>query len=237
MFEHEKEKKLLLNRYNKRDRRKTSVKTFHYAPAENFMEFEKTNAWQSSLSRHLTTKLHDNTVLDVGCGYGTWLRMLLELGADPDKLHGIDMLDDRIEIAKRRSPNAINFCKGSAWELPFVSECMDITTASTVFSSILSKEGRIKLAFEMQRVTKPRGFCMIYDFVVSSPGNPDTLGLSSKELKTLFSQSKLIEKKFLTLAPPLTRATYSWAPWLPPLLTALLPFLCTHRIFIYQRID
>ena len=30
-------------------------------------------------------------VLDVGCGSGGWLRLLLEWGASPERLHGVDL--------------------------------------------------------------------------------------------------------------------------------------------------
>src|SRR5215471_8544720 len=35
--------------------------------------------------------------LDVGCGTGGWLRTLQEWGASPQRLHGIDLLGDRID--------------------------------------------------------------------------------------------------------------------------------------------
>ena len=46
------------------------------------------------------SELSQIEILDVGCGTGGWLRTLLEWGASPEHLHGIDLLHDRIDQAK-----------------------------------------------------------------------------------------------------------------------------------------
>src|SRR5687767_6228526 len=43
-------------------------------------------------------------VLEIGCGTGQVLAGLTEWGALPENLHGIDLLPDRIEEARRRFP-------------------------------------------------------------------------------------------------------------------------------------
>ena len=48
----------------------------------------------------LDIDLEDSTVLDVGCGEGAWLRLLVELGAKPDNLTGIDLSESRIQAAR-----------------------------------------------------------------------------------------------------------------------------------------
>ena len=41
-------------------------------------------------------------VLDVGCGAGGWLGDLLRYGASAARLHGCDLLPDRLNQARRR---------------------------------------------------------------------------------------------------------------------------------------
>src|SRR3954447_19910820 len=45
-------------------------------------------------------RLEDSDILEVGCGSGRHLRFLAELGATPSRLHGIDLLASRLEIAR-----------------------------------------------------------------------------------------------------------------------------------------
>jgi len=55
----------------------------------------------------------------------------------PENLFGIDLLSDRIEIAKKISPN-IDFQCGDASNIPFEDESFDIAMQNTVFTSILN---------------------------------------------------------------------------------------------------
>ena len=54
--------------------------------------------------------------LDVGCGYGHFVGLFQDLGADPANLHGLDLLPERIEAARQRRPE-IAFRTGNAAEL------------------------------------------------------------------------------------------------------------------------
>ena len=52
----------------------------------------------------LSIDLANADVLDVGCGPGIHLRFFAELGAAPSKLHGVDLVPERIDAARQRSP-------------------------------------------------------------------------------------------------------------------------------------
>jgi ubiquinone/menaquinone biosynthesis C-methylase UbiE len=64
----------------------------------------------------------------------------MKYGARPENLYGIDLLDERIEEAKRLSPN-IDFRCGNAEELPYEDGLFDIVIQFTVFTSILDRSG------------------------------------------------------------------------------------------------
>src|SRR5260221_7564136 len=58
------------------------------------------------LRRSGLASLQGLAVLEVGCGSGASLQRLVGLGADPDRLSGIDLVEDRLAEARRRFPAA-----------------------------------------------------------------------------------------------------------------------------------
>ena len=168
-------------------------------------------------------------ILDIGCGTGGWLRTLLDWGAVPGRLHGIDLLADRIAVAKKLSPH-IDFQVATAWPIPFDRCSMDLITANTVFSSIIDPDARVALAEEMARVLRHDGHIMIYEFRVSHPRNPDTVGIRKNEIQRLFPEFSL-KTKSLTLAPPLARKVVPLSPFAAHFLEIFFPFLRTHALY------
>jgi ubiquinone/menaquinone biosynthesis C-methylase UbiE len=172
-------------------------------------------------------------ILDVGCGDGEWLRTLMAWGATPERLHGIDLLPDRISAAKKFSP-MIDFKVSSGFSISFPDAAMDLVSAHTVFSSILDASSREALANEMDRVLAPGRYMMIYDYRISHPRNADTTGIQKTEIKRLFPGFEL-NIRSLTLAPPIGRRITPWAPLLAHILESLCPFLRTHVLFFMRK--
>jgi SAM-dependent methyltransferase len=177
--------------------------------------------------------LSHTEVLDVGCGSGGWLRTLMEWGAHPERLHGIDLLQDRIDKAKSLG-GRIDYQIASGYEIPFPDASMDLVSAHTVFSSILDGSHRKALSEEMIRILRPEGKILIYDYRISDPRNPDTVGICKSEIRRLFPSFKL-EIRSLTLAPPILRKIASVSPLLTHALEILIPFLRTHAIYFLRR--
>ncbi len=177
-------------------------------------------------------KLSDKKILDVGCGTGEILRDFIQYSAKPKYLYGIDLLEDRIEIAEDASPN-INFKYGNASNLPYEDKFFDIVLQFTVFTSILKKEIKKDIAKEMLRVLKQEGIIIWYDFRYNNPRNPDVKGIKKKEIVNLFPNCKFTFKR-VTLAPPIVRFI---APrsWLLCYLFEKLSFLCTHYFVIIRK--
>ncbi len=205
------------------------------APGAALVEYRKRHVWARALDAAALPNLNDLQVLDVGCGDGAWLRMLLEWGARADRLHGIDLLDDRILAARAKSTPGIDFECGSGWPLPYADNALDLTAASTVFSSILDPQARLQLGRQISRVTKPGGCIMLYDFIVSHPQNPHTTGIGRREIKRIFPGLEIEQSHCLTLLPPLSRKLTPLAPWFAHTLECALPFLCTHRLFVLRQ--
>lgn len=200
-----------------------------------YMRYRQRASWGSALKKVGFDHLADLEILDVGCGSGWWLRMLSEWGADPSRLHGVDLLEDRIDKAKVLSPPGMDLRVSNSWPLPYQDAAMDICGASTVFSSILDSSARLALAKEMCRVLRPRGWIMIFDYVVSDPSNPETIGIGRGEIQRIFSGLKFAYTARLILAPPLLRRLPRYLLWVALCLETFIPFLCTHRLYLLRK--
>jgi len=161
-------------------------------------------------------------ILDLGCGTGTFLGRLLQYGAEPSLITGLDLLPESLDKAQQRYPHVPLVC-GDGSLLPFRDNSFDIVWQSTVFTSILHDSTKRQMAREMVRVLKPGGYVWWYDFMYNNPRNPDVKGIKPSEIRQLFPHTLFWCRKCV-LAPPLARllAPYSvklcqvleWIPWL-----------------------
>ncbi len=129
-------------------------------------------------------------VLDVGCGSGGFLRLLASLGASPQNLHGLDLMDYRIEQAQALCPPGVNLRAGNAAELPYPDGSYDLVSQFTVFSSIFDTQLSTKIAAEMGRVLAPGGYLLWYDLRVGN--SKTTRGIQRDEICQFFPQLRLL---------------------------------------------
>jgi ubiquinone/menaquinone biosynthesis C-methylase UbiE len=129
--------------------------------------------------------LNDRRTLEIGCGEGRVLDKLIALGANPRLIAGIDLLEERIEAARRRLPEA-DLRVADARSLPYPDESFHVVVAFTVFSSILDLEIARQVAGEMCRVLKPGGVVVHYDFQYNNPWNPNVRGVKRAEVEGYF---------------------------------------------------
>lgn len=190
--------------------RKKTVPSFLYSffnPGNLFIVQERDREILMILKRNGIHSIRDKKILDVGCGEGGELRNLIRYGALPENLYGIDLLQDRIEQAKKISQN-IDFKCGDASKLPYENEQFDIVIQFTVFTSILDIMMKQTIAKEMVRVLKPYGIIIWYDYHINNPKNPNVRGIKKREIYRLFSNCNIYLKR-ITLVPPLV---YRLAP-------------------------
>ncbi|MCS7065508.1 MAG: class I SAM-dependent methyltransferase [Fimbriimonadales bacterium] len=176
--------------------------------------------------------LRDLQILDIGCGNGNVLHQLMLLGAKPENLCGVDLLEEHIRQAQAISPH-IRYIVSNAESLPFEDESWDLALMFMIMSSILDTEVQRQVAAEAMRVLKPNGAILWYDFW-TNPINPNTVGMTRARIHALFPGHRCMLRR-TTLAPPLARrlARISW-----PLCWLLesIPFLCTHYMgLIYKE--
>jgi len=223
---------LIKERY---ERRKTTEKKDLYSyfnPAALFVIHERQRKVLALLKHYGCEKLQSKRILEIGCGGGRWLRDLIQWGAAPDRLYGIDLLEDRIKAAQQLNSN-IHYATDNAEELDFPDKHFDIVLLATCLTSVLDQRMKRRIAAEALRVLRDDGMVLWYDFRYDNPRNPDVKGIKKKEIMELFGDCTC-HFTLVTLAPPITRVL---APisWLGCEMLARIPFLKTHYLVVVRK--
>ena len=108
--------------------------------------------------RDLAVSLRCESVLEIGCGTGIDLRLFPE----SMEIHGIDLNDLALDLAKQKNPK-FDFKKNSITELPFEDSSIDFIFTHK-FLNCLNDEDLDKGVSEMYRVARKYIVnCEIYD--------------------------------------------------------------------------
>lgn len=159
MTSHDQETFRIHAEYCRRDAEGLS-QIYHYMnPAFMFHMQERERAILDML-REEHIDLSECTVLEVGCGTGHILQRFLEFGAR--EATGIDLMEARIEIGRKRYPN-LRLDQGNAAKLPYANDYFDLVTQFMCLSSVLDPIMRQTIAAEMWRVLRPGGAILSYD--------------------------------------------------------------------------
>lgn len=202
-------------------------------PGQLFMMQELERELLGALGRHGCLPLGQRRILEIGCGTGHFLREMVKWGADPERIVGIDLLEERLASAVRRSPPGIRFLRADAADSGLESGGFDLVLQLTVFTSILSDEIRSRVAGEMLRLLAPGGRILWYDFRIDNPRNPDVRGVGRREIRRLFPGCT-IDVRPVTLAPPLARTLARRSRTLCAVLSTV-PLLRTHYLAMIGR--
>jgi len=199
-------------------------------PGNRAILLERQSAIRDLLGTHGHLPLTRRKILDVGCGTGRVLASLVELGAQPNDLHGIDVLSDRIAEAQHWHPD-LHFQCANAEKLDFRDAAYDLVLLFTVLSSILDEQMARNVASEVNRVLRSGGAVLWYDFRYDNPWNPNVRGVTIHHIKDLFPGFKM-HGRTITVLPlvarrlgQLTRAVYPVLAAIPPLRTHYLGLL------------
>lgn len=137
-----------------------------------------------------------NSILDLGCGIGHWLRMIAEIKGNAEGLVGIDLSMERINYAKKINKN-IKLIKADMCDLPFKDESFDFITAFVSFMFLTEEKNLKKAISEVARVLKNDGFFLFYDVIGNKKLSEFTRGFQVEEVKELFNCTtlKLVDKQ------------------------------------------
>ncbi|NTU79987.1 MAG: class I SAM-dependent methyltransferase [Chloroflexales bacterium] len=196
-------------------------------PGNQAISCERLASIRGALGAAGLLPLTGRTVLEVGCGSGSILASMRQMGAASADLIGVDLLPDRVALAGKRYPD-MAFLTGNAEALPFPDERFDLVLLFTVFSSILDQAMAANVAAEVRRVLRPGGAVLWYDFRFNNPRNPHVRGVSRQSIQALFPAFEL-HLQTITLLPPLARRLGAATPLLYPPFAGV-PLLRTHHL-------
>jgi ubiquinone/menaquinone biosynthesis C-methylase UbiE len=101
-------------------------------------------------------------LLDVGCGTGTFLK-LVQKKFPLARCMGIDVSADMLTEARKMADSSIVFTEADASALPFPNESIDCVVSFLSFHHM--PDGiKIRAVQEIARVLRPGGKCLIVDF-------------------------------------------------------------------------
>lgn len=201
-----------------------------------YFEYTQLSRCERELKASLLLQKHcgplgEKKILEVGAGHGDNIHFLMRAGLQWKNIYVNELLEDRLKhlkswfSEKRIIPG--DFIKSSVEE-----EAFDIVYQSTVFSSILDSRVQQDLLDKMTRSLKTGGYFLWYDFTFDNPKNPDVKGVKFSQIKNLCKDYRIVEKRRVTLAPPIGRRVGGWYP----LFNTCFPFLRTHIICLMQKL-
>jgi ubiquinone/menaquinone biosynthesis C-methylase UbiE len=198
-----------------------------------FLVQEREKLLLRRLQKHGHKQLADSRFLEVGCGSGLWLREFIKWGVSPSNMTGVELRPEALSGAARLCPSGVTLKCMNGVTLEFPDESFDLVLQSLVFTSVLDKGMRHRMAEEMLRVVKKTGLILWYDFHVDNPWNANVRGVRKAEIKRLFPNCH-IELERASLALPLAKVL---APrsWITCYLLSRLRLLNTHYLGVIQK--
>ena len=162
-------------------------------------------------------------ILEIGAGSGDNLLFFKRTGIKWENIYANEIMENRVELLRENLPTA-TILPGNALDITYGH--FDVVFQSTVFSSILSPEMKVKLAEKLSEMTNSGGIILWYDFKYDNPANKNVKGVKKKEIRKLFPNAKKIEFHNVTLAPPIGRRIGKFYNFI----NTIFPFLRTHII-------
>jgi 2-polyprenyl-3-methyl-5-hydroxy-6-metoxy-1,4-benzoquinol methylase len=167
--------------------------------------------WDADFTEFLRETLQPrpgDRILDVGCGVGTAEVRLGQLGISQLRLHGVDLVFDRVRMALEavRAHNVrAGFTTANATSLPFTSGAFDSTYCVAMLQHVADLTRAVQ---ELSRVTKPGGRVLAVEpdnasryWYSSSESGAPVFELATKFFRALEGQSDSTD---LALGPKLS---------------------------------
>ncbi|MDD2957707.1 MAG: class I SAM-dependent methyltransferase [Lachnospiraceae bacterium] len=137
---------------------------------------EQQKYWDSvSKKKEFTTPFHaeeftkyvkkQDTILDVGCGYGRTLDELYQIGYQ--NLIGTDFSEGMIERGKRQFPY-LDLRKKNSAVIDLPDDSVDAVILFAVLTCIRGNTEQKELMKEIRRVLKPNGILYVNDFLLNT---------------------------------------------------------------------
>lgn len=123
------------------------------------------NIWKRMADEVIRQTPQNATVIDLGCGPGTILR-LIRLKRSDLELTGADIDPNIISIAKKEAEGMnIQFNVASIDQVPFEKQSADLVVSCLMFHH-LDEDVKRRAMMEIRRILKPNGIFLLCDFSV-----------------------------------------------------------------------
>ena len=218
--------------YNERDKKKEIYNWYKSDVQQQY--WERRNEFIKFFNINFGKELSDLKILDLGCGDGGIIRTLIEFGVNPENITGLELLESRIDEAKKKSSSHIKWFIGDLEKLPQEYGNYDLIILCTVFSSILNDSLRFSLAKKIWDRLNNDGRILVFDFRYNNPLNKDVKRVSLHELKNYWPSNDFYYRK-LWCIPPFSRYISCISQILPYILCNLIPILKSHFIFSVKK--
>lgn len=172
----------------------------------------------------------DGAVLDAGAGTGHWLARLARRGVAPERLHGLELIGDRVAAARRAAAGAA-VTQGDVTAMPYPDERFRLALLFTVLSSLPTAGAQAAALREARRVLVPGGLLLVYEPRVPTPANRRTRRVRPRDVAAAVGPPDALRR--LTVAPPLARRLGPRTDRLYPRLAAI-PALRTHWLGAFR---
>ena len=181
-----------------------------YARREQLDRYDPSRPDQVALSRvrsevwarELARRAHFlGTVLEVGCGTGGVVHWAADAGAE--SVVGVDVIDERLREADAAYGMG-HYVLADGSGLPIADGTVDTVVCSTLFSSILDDAVATTVVTELDRVLRPDGALLWFDFFRDNPRNRDVRGVRLSQLRSWFGGYEMHVER-VVLAPPIAR--------------------------------
>jgi ubiquinone/menaquinone biosynthesis C-methylase UbiE len=175
--------------------------------------------------------LERGDLLDVGCGSGWLLREMARREIDERRLHGVELIESRIDAARRAVPRA-DVRHADARRLPYEADSIAVVAMLTVLSSLPDARAVQTALAEARRVLVPGGVLLVYEPRIPNPLNPTTRWITPAALDealgigwqdTPLTVFPGLASRLAALTPRTYLALARWRP------------LLTHRLAIYRE--
>ena len=111
----------------------------------------------------LLVEIHGGKVLDIGCGSGQFIGILMQSLGSFDSITGVDVDDGVLEEARSKfRSETFNFIKASSLSLPFEDGSFDLVSISKALHHM---ENDTQTLDEMKRVLKQGGYLLINEMI------------------------------------------------------------------------
>lgn len=186
----------------------------------------------SYILRSRSNDLDDLRCLDVGCGYGGFIRFLAASGVNPRNIHGIDIIPRRAIKARELAPKGATILVSDASRLPYPGARFHLVSQLTVISSIFDSSSRARVCAEIERVLLPGGQLIWYDMYRTRSRSAMAIPLS--EIKHLLPKCQIVEIR--RLHSLFSSRTAAFSPALSMLLDKIPVLPKTHYLVLLKRV-